>query len=435
MKKYFLLAELSIIGLLIGISACTHTPEDMASPTTNQINPPFDTISCDSSNVSYPGTVQPILDVYCISCHSGPVPAGGSNLTVYSDVAFLAQSGLLLGAIKHLEGFQPMPQGGDKLAACEIALIEKWINDTTFVLPPDTTDCDTNLVTYAGTVYPIFQANCLSCHAPPAPEAGIDLTNYSNVAFLAQTGALLGAISHNEGFSPMPKNAPPLTSCEIQQIEKWINDTTFIPGGGGGIPCDPDTVYFQNEILPLLLSSCGIAGCHDPITAEEDIVLTSYYYVMQSGVVVPGQPWESEMYEAITDFDPEKRMPPEPAAPLNSDQINKIYTWIAQGALNNHCEQLDCDSVNVSFSETIFPIIQNSCYGCHSGPSPNGGISLETFNDVVAVGSVPSGSPGSLLGAITATAGNTPMPYNAPTLSDCNIAQIRKWIEDGMPAN
>ena len=64
----------------------------------------------------------------------------------------------------------------------------------------------------------------------------------------------------------------------------WINDTTFDPGG---IPCDPDTIYFQNDVLPLFQSSCGIAGCHDPLTAEGEVILTSYYYVMQTADVEP----------------------------------------------------------------------------------------------------------------------------------------------------
>jgi len=243
---------------------------------------------------------------------------------------------------------------------------------------------------------------------------------------------LMGTIQHLTGFTPMPNEAPPLTKCEIIQIQKWINDTTFDPGGIG---CDPDTVYFQNDVLPLLQSGCGVSGCHNPQSAEEDVILTSYFYVMQTGGVVPFQPNESEIYEKIMETDPDDRMPPPPALPLNADQKNLIYTWIAQGALNNYCDQEDCDSVNVTFSETVFPIIQNSCFGCHSGADPGGGIYLTNHNQIAAAAAVVPGNTGSLLGAVTWTSGNIPMPQNGQQLSDCKIAQIRKWINDGMPDN
>jgi len=434
MKRFVFFLILAISFGLLFLNSCKHTPEVVIPDDGNGNNPepPIDTLLCDSSNVTYPGTVVPILNTYCISCHSAPTPAGALDFNDYGDVAFIAESGQLLGSINHDEGYSPMPEGGDKLSNCEIALVEIWVNDTTFIIPPDTTDCDTSLITYPGTVYPIFEANCISCHGPPTPEGGLDLTNFENVAYIAQNGALMGSINHQSGYEPMPKDAPPLTECEILQIQMWINDTTFDPGG---IPCDPDTVYFQNDVLPLLQSSCGIAGCHDPITAEGEVILTSYYYVMQTADVVPFEPWESDLWEKIEDDFQSNRMPPPPTPPLNQDQKDIIYNWILQGALDNYCDQEDCDSINVTFSEIVFPIIQNGCFGCHSGADPGGGILLTNHAEIAALGAIEPGNTGSLLGAITWTSGNIPMPENGAQLSDCKIAQIRKWIDDGMPDN
>jgi len=421
-----------LFGFLV-FNSCKHSPQDITRDDPgNGIDPPIDTILCDSTFVTYPGTVYPILDAYCISCHSGQTPAGALDFNDYGDVAYVAESGQLSGSIKFEDGYSSMPKDGNKLSNCEIALIEIWVNDTTFITPPDTTECDNSFITYPGTVYPIFEANCITCHGPPTPQGGLDLTNYENVTFMAQSGALMGSIKHLSGYEPMPNDAPPLTGCEILQIQMWINDTTFDPGG---IPCDPDTVYFQNDILPLFKSGCGISSCHDPQTAESEVILTSYYYVIQTADVVPGEPWESDIIEVINETDPDDRMPPLPANPLTQDQKDMIYTWILQGALNNFCDQEDCDSVNVSFSETVFPIIQNNCYGCHSGTDPGGGIYLTNHSQVSAAGAISPGNTGSLLGAITWTSGNIPMPENGQQLSDCKIAQIRKWINDGMPDN
>ena len=432
MGKDFIKNVFSLLILGFVIFACRHNPDEHVNPGSDPISPPIDTILCDSSNVTYPGIVYPILEAYCISCHSGTTPAGALDFTDFNDLAFVAQSGSLLGSIKHLPDYSPMPKDGDKISACEIALIEIWVNDTTFIIPPDTTDCDTTNITYPGTIYPIFEANCISCHSGPTPEAGIDLTDFQDVAFLAQSGALMGSIQHLLGYSAMPKNAPPLTNCEILQIQLWINDTNFVEPG---IPCDPDTVYFQNTVLPLLQSTCGTTDCHDPETAEHDVILTSYQYVMQTTEINPFEPWDSEIWDVIENDFQSNRMPPPPAPPLNQDQKDIIYNWILQGALNNYCDQEDCDSVNVFFAETVFPIIQNNCYGCHSGSDPNGGISLTNYNQIKAAGSISPGNPGSLLGTITHAPGNVPMPENGSPLSDCNIAQIRKWINDGMPDN
>jgi hypothetical protein len=301
--------------------------------------------------------------------------------------------------------------------------------------PIDTIACDSTNVTYTGVVYPILKNNCISCHGGATPAGGLDFTNYDDVAYTAESGLLLGAIRHLPGFKPMPQNGPRLSECEIALIAKWVNDTTFGTGGGNNGNCDPDTVYFQNDILPLLMSSCGIAGCHDQETAQKDIILTSYFHVMQSDVVKAFDPEDSKMHKKITDDDPEDRMPPPPQLPLNQEQINMIYTWIAQGALDNSCDGGDCDTLNVTFSGTIFPMIQNRCFGCHSGPVPQSGISLENYATISAAAAIAPGNPGSLMGAITWNPGNENMPKNGPQLPDCNIEQVQKWIADGMPDN
>lgn len=250
--------------------------------------------------------------------------------------------------------------------------------------------CDSSRVTYPVTVFPILQERCISCHSGTAPSGGLDFSDYNNVAMVADNGSLMGSIRHDEGFSPMPQGGAKLTDCEIALIAKWVNDTTFEPGGGG-LPCNPDTVYFQNTVLPLLQSSCGVTGCHDPATASDGVILTSYLYVIQTAGIDPFQPEESEIWEVITEDDPDKRMPPPPGPSLTDDQKNIIYDWIAQGALNNYCDQEPCDSLNVSFSQTVWPVIQNKCLGCHSSGSPSGNVGLTGHTEVASAGAIPHG--------------------------------------------
>ena len=40
--------------------------------------------------------------------------------------------------------------------------------------------------------------------------------------------------------------------------------------------CNPDSVYFQNQILTILVSNCTESGCHNAEDHEEGIVLDSF---------------------------------------------------------------------------------------------------------------------------------------------------------------
>lgn len=318
------------------------------------------------------------------------------------------------------------------IAGIAVLMMISCKHDPQVIVGPGTggDDCDTLNITYNNSVYPIFQTYCLSCHSGVTPEAGIDLTDYSMVAQLAKSGTLLGALRHEQGFEPMPPGGGKLFDCDILKIEIWVRDTTFDDPGTGGVACDPDTVYFQNTILPLLQSSCGTIGCHDPGTANEGIILTDYQSIMNSDVIMPGNPGRSEMYEVITETDPDKIMPLPPNIPLTAEQTAAIFKWIQQGALNNYCEQTACDTVNVAFSTTIWPMVQGRCFGCHSGPTPQGGISLDNYSNIAAMAAT-----GALMGAIKHEPGFSAMPQNGAKLPDCNIAQFQKWINDGTPNN
>lgn len=289
-------------------------------------------------------------------------------------------------------------------------------------------DCDTANVTYQASVFPVFETYCISCHSGSAPEAGIDLTDYEQVAFLAENGALLGAIKHEPGYSPMPKDGNKLDSCTIAKIEIWINDTTFTEPPPAD-PCHPDTVYFEKDLLPILQSSCALADCHDAGTQQDGVRLTDYASVMATADVKPFDPEGSDIYEVLVEDDPDKRMPPPPNSPLTAEQRNMVYKWIAQGAQNLFCEE-ECDTLNVTFSDNVWPLIQNSCFGCHSGSNPSGGIALENHADIVDVAQT-----GQLMGAINWETGYANMPKNGNQLAFCDRRAVELWVEDGMPNN
>jgi uncharacterized membrane protein len=200
-------------------------------------------------------------------------------------------------------------------------------------------------------------------------------------------------------------------------------------GGGPGQTCDPAKIYFQQQVLPILVSNCAMSGCHDESSHQDGVVLTTYEKVMSTAGIRPGRPNDSELYERINDNDPDDRMPQPPRSPLTSEQKQIIFQWISQGAQNLSCQNL-CDSNSYTYAGAIKTLITNKCQGCHSGAAASAGIDLGTY-----AGLKSKVTDGRLWGAINHTAGYSAMPKNGAKLSDCEISQIGKWIEAGSPNN
>lgn len=93
-------------------------------------------------------------------------------------------------------------------------------------------------------------------------------------------------------------------------------------------------VSFSQEVLPIFLASGGphvVAPENSP--PPGGLRLDSYEGVMaKEGVVVPGEPEESELVEHLLSVG--MQMPPS-VPPLPDEQIQLIVSWIAQGARNN----------------------------------------------------------------------------------------------------
>ena len=196
--------------------------------------------------------------------------------------------------------------------------------------------------------------------------------------------------------------------------------------GGGTTPppvavvCSPDTVYFQNTVLPLLNSSCAMSGCHDAVTHKEGVNLSTYASIMSTGGVKAGTPGSSKLYNVILN----NSMPPKPAAPFTQAQKDIISKWIAQGAKNNVCN--GCDTATFTFTGAVSPMMNTYCKGCHNPASLGGGIDLSTYDGIKA-----QALNGKLMGSITHASGFSAMPKGGSILSDCQIKQVQKWISAG----
>lgn len=242
-----------------------------------------------------------------------------------------------------------------------------------------------------------------------------------------------------------------ITSCIHEPIEQLINPNDTIADTSANIdtsatdtssndtivlgnPCSPDSVYFNQQVLPFLISNCGMNGCHSTTSHKDGVTIASYSTVRNSAGVSPGNATGSDLYKVLVTTNPNKRMPPPPAAALSQQQIDLIKLWINQGALNLSCDDSTgnggCDTSNITYSGFVQGVLTNSCVGCHNASSANGGVELQTYAGVAA-----AVNNGTLLGTIKHANGFSPMPQYQSKLDQCTIAKIEAWVNSGAQNN
>lgn len=200
--------------------------------------------------------------------------------------------------------------------------------------------------------------------------------------------------------------------------------------------CDTDTVYFKQDILPLLVSSCAMTGCHNTASAKEDIILESYDDILNPQkytIVIPGNPNKSELYKSLFGdpsygyYDEDDIMPPPPYNPLEDEDKIAIRTWILQGAKNNSCEASECLTDGLTYENEIKKIVDKHCVGCHNTTNPLGDVLLETYAQVKL--SIDSES---FMNTIHYKPNYAAMPPSYQ-LSSCDIDKLEQWIEKELP--
>ena len=86
-------------------------------------------------------------------------------------------------------------------------------------------NCDTTMVTYTQHIAPLVQLRCTPCHDAEAIDSQIPLITYDGLKAMVVAERLHGALHHESGFSPMPKDmSATLPVCELALFDKWIHD-------------------------------------------------------------------------------------------------------------------------------------------------------------------------------------------------------------------
>jgi uncharacterized membrane protein len=182
-------------------------------------------------------------------------------------------------------------------------------------------------------------------------------------------------------------------------------------------------ICFERDIQPIFNSKCAMSGCHDAGSSAEGYILDSYNHIVRRGIK-KGSANNSNLYEVMASGE----MPPRRYTKLSSSELTLIRDWINAGAPNGTNCPTVCDSTVYTFSGQIQPLMNKYCVGCHSASNASAGVDVSSYTGVK--NSINSG----LVASLDHT-GYYPMPKGGNKLTDCEIAQVKKWIASGAPNN
>jgi hypothetical protein len=122
-KNNQILFSTFFITIIFVTSSCRyHNKEDLF---------PIPISTCDTTQVTYSGTIIPILNDNCYRCHGTTTNTGSGGIILqdYNVLKGFAADGKFYGDAAHLPGYIPMPYDGGKLSDCDLQKVKKWVDN------------------------------------------------------------------------------------------------------------------------------------------------------------------------------------------------------------------------------------------------------------------------------------------------------------------
>ena len=285
----------------------------------------LNTVVCDTTNVTFPVTVLPIMQTYCLSCHStaNAASAGaGYKLETLADFTAVAKTGLLMNSINQIAGISAMPKGLSKLSACNISKIKILVRSFGGTTTPPVSSCSPDTVYFTNTLGPLIVSSCAMTGCHNGSGRNPTLVTYTNIRNQVTPG--FPTLSRlytvlNGGEEPMPPSAP-FTNAQKLIVSKWIEQGAK-NNSCVDTNCDTTAVTYSSTVSSIISTNC--LGCHGAAATTK---LDSYTNVKAVVTSV-------RLLGAIQHLPGFIAMPP--GGTLSVCDINKIKAWINKGALNN----------------------------------------------------------------------------------------------------
>jgi hypothetical protein len=108
-----------------------------------------------------------------------------------------------------------------------------------------------------------------------------------------------------------------------------------------------------------------------------------------------------------------------------------LFPFILFSGCENNVEEnsednpVDCTEVETYYTENVAPILESNCTGCHSGPTPTAGLSLDSYLNVRA-----AIKTGDVLDRVNRKSGDGGfMPNGGTKLSDANLEILQTFFD------
>jgi hypothetical protein len=237
--------------------------------------------------------------------------------------------------------------------------------------PPVTPNPSAIVPTWYGVQANILQRFCTVCHSGASPLAGLswEVGQYATIVTNGRMSTEITSMREVQPGNPdasylmwklrgqgpagqaiqgvrMPATGIPLDPALIEVIAQWIRDGAPLgnpadaTSGGTSVPTFPvgSWMYVWTESLQV----CTMCHSRTPSSPRcgrdfscppKGVVLTADNYngVVDGDIVRPSRPDNSELWDRVTDNDPDKRMP-FGLPPLSQRQLDIIFNWINNGA-------------------------------------------------------------------------------------------------------
>ena len=208
---------ITIVLLLITASlSCTHEPFVAPSNTTD-------------TGLCFDRDILPIFVSQCAKsgCHDKNSHEEGYVLDSYDNIV---SKGITKGRanssriyeVLFREADDRMPKDAAPLTAIQISLIKRWIDAGATRDTNCQSACDSNLFTFNSTIKPLVNKYCAGCHSGVSPSGNLTLSSYQDIRNAVLNKNLLKSIRYEPGYPGMPNSGIRLSSCEIRQMEKWV---------------------------------------------------------------------------------------------------------------------------------------------------------------------------------------------------------------------
>lgn len=218
----------------------------------------------------------------------------------------------------------------------------------------------TDGVSFTNDVAPVFVAKCGRCHVT-GTRGGFNMGTYAALLEGSDAGKVIfpgeegGPLIESIESGDMPRGSGKVTDEELAAIKKWVLEGAKFDGPSPTaelptfVKVDPstapperlevmratgkETVSFVNEIAPIFAERC--AGCHGNGNRPGGrFDLASFDRLLRGGdsglAFLPTKPDESLLVSRITSQGRDRM--PRGGQPLTDEQIEKIKTWIKEGA-------------------------------------------------------------------------------------------------------